>query len=200
MDICFRNTVLYKVVADISSLPEPDRPEIVFSGKSNVGKSSLLNALADNSKLCRVSGQPGKTRLVFFFNTDDRIFLVDLPGYGFAKASIAQKEKYSELVDGYFGVNRPIALVLHLMDARHKPGENDRMMLRYLSEQNIPFFIVFTKADKLSSSALVKQIKENLSAFEIPLSVPVFCVSSLKKRGVEELRVKINGFVNDVTV
>jgi GTP-binding protein len=162
MPIQFRNTAFVGAVADIESMPDPDLPEIVLSGKSNVGKSSLINAIADNRKLARVSGEPGKTRMVLYFNVDNRIYLVDLPGYGYAKAPRSVQQKYSSLVDQYFTVGRPVSLVLHLIDIRHKPSELDLQMISYMQSSKLPFFIVFNKADKITSSAMHQKINDYL--------------------------------------
>ncbi|MBN1891516.1 MAG: YihA family ribosome biogenesis GTP-binding protein [Clostridiales bacterium] len=188
MTIHFRNTKFVKSAADIGSLPDPDRPEVVISGKSNVGKSSLINALADNRKLSRVSGEPGKTRLVVYFDVDDKLYLVDLPGYGYAKAPHTVQAQYSSLVENYFGVGRPISLVLHLIDVRHDPTDRDLLMISYMQSNRIPFFIVFNKTDKLSYSAVRQKTADHLLKIKPDADVRVFSVSSQKKSGVEDLR------------
>lgn len=195
MSIQFRNTSFAGAAADIDSVPNPDRPEIIFSGKSNVGKSSLINAIADNRKLARVSGEPGKTRMVLYFNVDNRIYFVDLPGYGYAKASHSLQEKYSGLVDQYFAIGRPIALVLHLIDIRHKPSEQDNQMISYMQSRQFPFFIVFNKADKISSSEARQKIEEHLSGMDLNPSVRVFCVSAENKKGTDDLRLALDEFL-----
>jgi len=195
MPIQFRNTSFVAAVTNIEDAPKPDRPEIVFSGKSNVGKSSLINAIADNSKLARISGEPGKTRLVLYFDVDDRLYLVDLPGYGFAKAPKSVQEKYKSLVDRYFSVGRPISLVLHLMDIRRQPSDQDLLMISYMKSRNIPFFIVFTKVDKISSAAARKNVDDYLHIMELDPSVSIFGISSSVKKGIEDLRKGISAFL-----
>lgn len=191
MTIQFRNTSYVGAAADIDSVPNNSLPEIVLSGKSNVGKSSLINAIADNKKLARVSGEPGKTRMVLYFNVDNRFFLVDLPGYGYAKAPHSIKEKYNSLVDRYFAVDRPISLVLHLIDIRHRPSDLDLQMISYMQSRQLPFYIVFNKADKLSSSVARQKIEEYLPEMNIESSVRVFCVSANNKKGTDDLRLAL---------
>ncbi len=197
MPIQFRNTFFSGAAADIASAPDSGLPEIVFSGKSNVGKSSLINALADNKRLARVSAEPGKTRMVLYFNVDERFYLVDLPGYGYAKASRIIKEKYSSLVDRYFDSGRPISLILHLIDIRHGPGEQDHQMIEYMQSRQVPYYIVFNKADKLSTSAVRQKIEEYVSALTIDPSVRVFCVSADKKLGTEALRSALEDHISN---
>ena len=143
----FRNTTFAALAADLNSCPSLGLPEIVLSGKSNVGKSSLVNALADNKKLARVSQTPGKTQAVVYFNIDNKLLLADLPGYGYAKTSKDKKEKFSKLADSYFTSGRQFNLVLHLIDSRHYPSEEDMAMIKYMNTQKIPYFLVLTKCD-----------------------------------------------------
>jgi GTP-binding protein len=198
MTIQFRNTSFVGAAADITSVPVSGMPEIVFSGKSNVGKSSLINAIADNKKLARVSGEPGKTRMVLYFNVDNRIYLVDLPGYGYAKAPHSIQKQYSSLVDQYFAIGRPIALVLHLIDIRHQPSEQDYQMISYMQSRQMPFFIVFNKADKVSSAVARQKIDEYLSEMNIDSSVRVFCVSANNKKGTDDLRLALNEYMENI--
>ena len=137
--------------------PADPLPQIAFSGRSNVGKSSLINSLLGRKSLARVSSTPGKTVTVNFYLVDDALYLVDLPGYGFARRSPAEKKAWSALTDGYFvknpNIDRLVA-VNQLIDVRVGPTDDDRMMLRFLADNRIPFFITATKCDKLSPSAL----------------------------------------------
>ncbi len=137
-------------------LPASDLPEIVFSGKSNVGKSSLINKLFNRRNLARVSAVPGKTTTVNFFRVEDARF-ADLPGYGYAKRSKAEMERWSGLMDGYFSGGRNIALVVQLLDMRHPPTGDDKVMLNFLSETGLPFAVALTKCDKLKSGERKKQ-------------------------------------------
>lgn len=188
MKIDFRKTNFWGVAADVSSCPPSDRPEIVLSGKSNVGKSSLLNAMADQRKLARVSQAPGKTRLVVYFDVDSAFYIADLPGYGYAKAPKDVREKFSKLVDQYFSSGRPIALVLHLIDIRHDPSKEDIQMLAYMNKQEIPYFLIFTKCDKFSRAQLEKRLSEITQSMDIHDRAICFTVSAEKKQGLEDLK------------
>ena len=142
-------------------------PQVAFSGRSNVGKSSLINCLLSRKKLARVSSTPGKTITVNFYNVDSKIMLVDLPGYGYAKRTLEEKKKWSALTDGYFTANPNgdlLRAVIQLADARIGPTEDDRQMLRFLAEAGIPHILVFTKVDKLNRTnrnALEASVAEN---------------------------------------
>ena len=132
--------------------PGQGLPEVAMVGKSNVGKSSLINSLTRNGKLARTSSEPGKTRLVNLFAINDSFFLVDLPGYGFAKAPKQEKEKWAAMIEGYLTGSKHLKRVYQLVDLRHAPTEDDAMMVRYLRHYDIPFTVIATKADKLSKA------------------------------------------------
>ncbi|MBR5041419.1 MAG: YihA family ribosome biogenesis GTP-binding protein [Clostridiales bacterium] len=197
MSIQFRKTTFWGVASDVSSCPPSDRPEIVFSGKSNVGKSSLINALADNKKLARVSATPGKTRVVVYFNVDDKLYFADLPGYGYAKAAKDVKEKFNKLCDQYFVSGRKFSLVLHLLDVRHAPSSDDIRMLDYMNRSGIPYFLVFTKCDKLSKAQIRKQLNEFSKILDFHEDARIFAVSSEKKVGLDDLRAAIEEYLSD---
>lgn len=145
-------------LAEFKDFPGQGLPEIAFTGKSNVGKSSLINALTHNSKLARTSSEPGKTRLVNFFLLNDSFYLVDLPGYGFVRASKQEKEKWSGMIEGYLQKSENLRHVVQLVDIRHAPTEEDQMMTNYLRHYEIPFTVVATKADKLSKAQRSRSI------------------------------------------
>lgn len=170
-----------------SQLPESDRAEFVFSGRSNVGKSNLINRLCSRKNLARVSSTPGKTATINFYSVDD-LYFVDLPGYGYAKVSNADRDRWDKLINSYFEENRNNELLIQLLDCRHDPSADDVQMLQFLHYHRIPFVIVLTKADKLKKS----QIAETQSRFEkIGLqygSQKVFLTSSEKGTGMEELK------------
>lgn len=170
-----------------SQLPESDRAEFVFSGRSNVGKSSLINRLCSRKNLARVSSTPGKTATINFYSVDD-LYFVDLPGYGYAKVSNADRDRWDKLINSYFEENRNNELLIQLLDCRHDPSADDVQMLQFLHYHRIPFVIVLTKADKLKKS----QIAETQAKFEkIGLqygSRAVFLTSSEKGTGMEELK------------
>ncbi len=188
MAVNFRKTAFTGVAAKLEQCPPPDLPEIVMSGRSNVGKSSLINALADNKKLAKISQTPGKTRLVIYFNVDNQLLLTDLPGYGYAKVSQIEKERYSKLADQYLHSDRPICMVLHLLDIRHKPNQHDIQMIAWLVESGLPWQIVLTKVDKLSRTQAQKQRQEIAKFLGIDDLSHLNLVSTTKKQGLTELR------------
>ena len=138
--------------------PGQGMPEIAMAGKSNVGKSSMINSLLGTSKVARISSEPGKTRLVNFYRVNDQFWLVDLPGYGFAKAPKAERERWAAMIEGYLEGSGHLKRVLHLVDIRHAPTREDQMMVDYLRHYDIPFTVVATKADKLSRAARGRSI------------------------------------------
>lgn len=194
--INFRNTQFMALAADIKSCPDTDLPEIVMSGKSNVGKSSLINALGDNKKLARVSQSPGKTRAVVYFNVDRKLLIADLPGYGYAKVSKELHSTFNKLADSYFTSGRKFDLVLHLMDIRHSPSKEDVGMLQYMNSNNIPYFVVFTKCDKFSKQQMRKRISELSEELNFEENANVFAISSQNKLGITELQKAIQEYLN----
>ena len=155
--------IAYVAAASHKQFPKPARREIVFVGRSNVGKSTLVNALSKRKNLARTSKAPGKTRLVFFYDVSPEFYFVDLPGYGYARTSQGEKEAFSQVTDKYFESERPVALVLVLIDIRRGFGEGDLQMLEYLSHYDIDWQVVLTKADKLSRQQVAKAEQEALS-------------------------------------
>lgn len=171
-----------------SQIPQSDRPEFAFSGRSNVGKSSLINKIFNRKNMARVSSVPGKTVTINFFSVED-VYFVDLPGYGYANVSKNEKAKWGDLIGGYLGdFERDLELVFQLIDMRHAPSKDDLQMIDYLIDNEIPFVIVLTKADKLKPTAR----KERMEAFksEIPCFEDIFCIpfSAVTGEGVEELK------------
>ncbi len=184
MDI---NNVKFEMACGISSqLPESSKPEVVFSGRSNVGKSSLINKITNRKGLARVSATPGKTATINFFSLKD-FMLVDLPGYGYAKVSQAEKERWGELVEGYFADNRNFALVVQICDIRHKPTADDMQMIEFLSELNFPFIVVLTKKDKLNKTELAKQL-DFYSQLLSEYNAEFVAFSALNGEGTEDVR------------
>lgn len=170
-----------------AQLPPSDLPEVAFAGRSNVGKSSLLNLLFGRKGLAKVSQTPGKTSTINFFRTKDARF-VDLPGYGYAKVSKAELGRWSELIEGYFNQDRDFALVCSLIDIRHPASALDESMIGFLQKAQLPFLVVLTKADKLSRSQGNNRKLALKSQLGLGDSVPLLITSSLKKVGVEPLR------------
>lgn len=197
MPIFFRKTQFSGVAAEPGQGPKDPLPEIVLSGRSNVGKSSLINALADQRKLARVSNTPGKTRLVVYFDVDRRFYLTDLPGFGFARVSQQAREKFSSLVDTYLTGNRPIVMVLHLLDVRHEPSDLDHQMLAWLAASNLPYRVILTKCDKLSRVQLTRQIAVIAAALEVGDLSLLLPFSAENRQGVQELRALIAGHFGD---
>lgn len=162
-------------------LPPSEVPEIAFAGRSNVGKSSLLNKLFNRKSLARVSSVPGKTITINFYDVDGYKF-VDLPGYGYAKLSKSERDRFGELMEGYFQSGRNIKLVVQLVDMRHKPSQDDFGMIDFMQQMDIPFIIVCTKADKLKVKEFKrreKEIKEELSMVDENLIIPFSSQSGL---------------------
>lgn len=173
-----------------SQLPQSTSPEIAFSGRSNVGKSSLLNKLFNRKSLARVSSVPGKTITINFYNVDDCKF-VDLPGYGYAKLSKTERDRFGELMEGYFQSGRNIKLVVQLVDMRHKPSQDDFGMIDFMQQMNIPFIIACTKADKLKVKEFQKrerEIKQELNMVDKGLIVPF---SSQTGLGLDNIKMLI---------
>jgi GTP-binding protein len=165
-----------------------DLPEIVFTGRSNVGKSSLLNLLCNRKQLAKVSSTPGKTQTINFFRINDRFRFVDLPGYGFAKVSHEAQQSWARLIDAYFLNERPIALVISLLDARHRVQENDRKVLAYLVSRGLPVQPAMTKADKLTQKELSQQkISTAADLRLLGVQRPPLFISSHTGRGQKEL-------------
>ena len=182
--------VSLKISAGLSSqFPADPKAQVAFSGRSNVGKSSLINSLLNRKSLARVSSAPGKTITVNFYDVDKKLYLVDMPGYGFAKRNPEDKKKWSALTDGFFTNNKNIdrlKLVVQLIDSRIGPTDDDEMMLDYLAATGLPYIIVATKTDKLNAT----ERKKNLEAFAAhPLmrDTHIIPFSSLKGEGKDEL-------------
>ena len=181
----------------MTQLPPSDRPEVCFSGRSNVGKSSLINKLLNRKSLARVSSVPGKTVTINFYELGG-IYLADLPGYGYAKVAKTEKHGWGELIGGYLADgDRQLCLVVQLIDMRHAPSKDDLQMINYLIDNELPFVIVLTKADKLKKTAREERMKafaEEIPCFE---DIHVIPFSSMTFEGVEELREIVEEIAND---
>ena len=183
----YNNAVFEKAFGTSAQLTASDLPEVCFAGRSNVGKSSLINKIFNRKNLARVSSMPGKTATINFFRLEN-IRFVDLPGYGYAKVSKNEKLRWAELMEGYFNSDRNIQLVVQLVDFRHPPTKDDLSMIDFLIDMEFPFIVVLTKADKLSQ----KQRRERLEALETEIpcfkDITVVEFSSETGEGVEELK------------
>ena len=172
----------------LKQIPESDLPEIVFAGRSNVGKSSMLNRIFNRKNLARVSSVPGKTITINFFRVED-VRIVDLPGYGYAKVAKGEKRRWAEMMEGYFQSPRNIRLVVQLVDMRHKPSEDDYIMMRFLQDAGLPFIVAATKSDKLNKTQYNQRkeaLREELAEFGDDLVILPF--SSEKGEGTDELK------------
>lgn len=179
-----------------SQLPPSNITEVAFAGRSNVGKSSLLNKLFNRKSLARVSSVPGKTITINFYDVDGYKF-VDLPGYGYAKLSKSERDRFGELMEGYFQSGRNIKLVVQLVDMRHKPSQDDFGMIEFMKQMNIPFIVVCTKADKLKVKEFKKreqEIKEELSMVDSDLIIPF---SSQNGLGLDKIKMLIEKSLTD---
>ncbi len=192
----FNNIEFELAAGTAEQLPESTKPEVVFSGHSNVGKSSLINKIARRKNLARVSSQPGKTATINFYNAEE-FHLVDLPGYGYAKVSKAEKARWADLVEGYLSQKRNIALIIQIIDIRHKPTKDDYDMLRFLYNNNAPFVIVLTKKDKLKKTAYQKRIGEVMDELEEFEGVELIPFSAVNGDGLEDVKEVIEEYVND---
>lgn len=170
-------------------------PEIVFSGKSNVGKSSLINKILNRKSLARISTKPGKTVNLNLYSLKN-IRFVDLPGYGYAKVSFSEKQRWSKLVEGYFNLSKNISLVIQIIDVRHEPSALDYQMLDYLFENKFPFIIVASKVDKLNKTQRLEREKSMEEELEKYVDIKKIKFSSITGEGIEDIRGLISSVLN----
>lgn len=170
-----------------SKLPENKLPEIAFAGKSNVGKSSLINGLMNRKSLARTSSQPGKTQTINYYNINDQIYFVDLPGYGYATANEKVKAQWGKMIEDYLHQSRQIRAVFLLIDIRHAPSENDRIMYNWILDRDYKPIIIATKLDKIKRSQVAKQVKLISDTLDVVDDTTVIPYSSLSKQGREEI-------------
>ena len=182
-----KNVSLDIVCGITSKIPDTGRPEVAFAGKSNVGKSSLINGLMNRKALARTSAQPGKTQTINFYNINEAMYLVDLPGYGYAKVSAAEKEKWGKMIEGYLHNSKELRAVFLLVDIRHKPNQNDLQMYEWCTHYGFNPIIIATKADKIKRSQKAKQIKQIKETLGVVEGTPVIPYSSMTKEGREEI-------------
>ena len=170
-----------------SKLPDNQLPEVAFAGKSNVGKSSLINTLVNRKKLARTSGQPGKTQTINFYNVNHEMYIVDLPGYGYAKISQSVSAKWGPMIENYLHTSSKLRMIFLLIDIRHKPTDNDVQMYRWILSNGFSPVIVATNLDKLKRSQVSKQLKLVRETLHIIDGVPLVPFSSVTKQGRDEI-------------
>lgn len=182
-----KNVKLETVCGITSKLPENQKPEVAFAGKSNVGKSSLINALMNRKSLARTSGQPGKTQTINFYNVNDAMYLVDLPGYGYAKVAQKEREQWGKMIERYLHGSRQLRAVFLLIDIRHEPSANDKMMYEWILHNGFEPIIIATKLDKLKRSQVPKHVKQVKEGLGVVKGTKVLPFSALTKQGREEI-------------
>ena len=191
-----KNVSLDIVCGVTSKLPKNNMPEFAFAGKSNVGKSSLINAFVNRKSLARTSSQPGKTQTINYYNVNSEFFLVDLPGYGYAKVSESVKEKWGKMIERYLKKSPTLKAVFLLVDIRHEPNANDVQMYDWIVANGFDPIVIATKADKISKGAVSKQvsiIKKKLNVVENTKIIPF---SAEDKRGLEEIYAVVEEYLN----
>lgn len=183
----YNNAQFFTSYGSFRQIPPSDRTEIAFSGRSNVGKSSLINKIFNRKSLARVSAVPGKTATVNFYSLEN-LFFVDLPGYGYAKVSKSEKERWGSLIEGYLNDDRDLALVFQLIDFRHPPTADDIMMVNFLIDSEIPFVVVLTKADKLSKKQREERRASLLTELPCAEDITIIEFSAQTGEGRDEIR------------
>ena len=199
MKININNAELFMTVGTSRQFPKDPKPQIALSGRSNVGKSSLINTLLGRKSLARVSSAPGKTITINYYSIDKKMYLVDLPGYGYAKRSKESKKSWSSLTEDYFLKNPSsdaLKLVIQLIDIRTGPTEDDAMMINWLIDMDIPFVVVCTKTDKLSKKQLSEALEALNRDYFLDTGIELIPFSSVTRDGKDELWRKIFDFVN----
>ena len=182
-----RNINLETVCGITSTLPDNTLPEIAFAGKSNVGKSSLINALMNRKSYARISATPGKTQTINFYNINEELYLVDLPGYGYAKVSEKEKERWGKMIERYLHQSKQLKAVFLLIDIRHDPSGNDKMMYQWIVDQGYQPIIIATKMDKIKRSQIQKQLKAIRTGLNVLPGTVMIPFSSETKQGRDEL-------------
>ena len=182
-----KNVSLETVIGVTSKIPDNQLPEIAFAGKSNVGKSSLINALMNRKSLARTSAQPGKTQTINFYNINDELYFVDLPGYGYAKVSQQEKEKWGKMIEKYLHRSKVLQDVFLLVDIRHEPSANDRQMYEWILANGYHPIVIATKLDKINRSQIAKQVKLVKQGLGVDKDTIVIPFSAETKQGREEI-------------
>ena len=191
-----KEAILETVCGISSSFPKNNFPEIAFAGKSNVGKSSLINALMNRKALARTSSSPGKTQTVNFYRVNGNLYYVDLPGYGYAKVSEEIKAQWGKMIERYLHTSEQLKAVFLLIDIRHEPSANDKLMYSWVREQGFKPIIIATKLDKINRSQVPKHIKMLKESLNLEKDTKVFPFSALNKQGKEEIIEEIENLIN----
>ena len=192
-----KNVALETVCGITSKLPENNKPEVAFAGKSNVGKSSLINGLMNRKSLARTSAQPGKTQTINFYNVNDAIYYVDLPGYGYAQANENVKAQWGKMIEDYLHKSKMLKAVFLLIDIRHKPTENDCIMYDWILNHGYKPIIIATKLDKINRSQVQKQLKLIKETLQVEKETIIIPYSALTKQGREEIYEIIDQVIAD---
>lgn len=187
MPMIIKSINLETVCGVTSVLPKNDKMEVAFSGKSNVGKSSLINALINRKSYARTSSQPGKTQTINFYNINEALYFVDLPGYGYAKVSDTLKEKWGKLIEKYLKTSEQLKIVFLLIDIRHEPSANDRNMYEWITYNGYEPIIIATKLDKINRSQVQKQVKLIRDGLKAKSTTTIIPFSSVTKQGRDEI-------------
>ncbi|MCQ2497993.1 MAG: ribosome biogenesis GTP-binding protein YihA/YsxC [Lachnospiraceae bacterium] len=182
-----KNVNLETVCGVTSKFPENEHIELAFAGKSNVGKSSLINGLMNRKSLARTSQQPGKTQTINYYNINNELYFVDLPGYGYAKVSEAEKAKWGKMIEKYLHTSKMLRVVFLLIDIRHDPSKNDKQMYDWILNQGFEPVIIATKLDKINRSQVQKQIKAIKTGLEVVEGTKIFPYSAISKQGRDEI-------------
>lgn len=182
-----KNVSLETVIGVTSKIPDNKLPEIAFAGKSNVGKSSLINALMNRKSLARTSAQPGKTQTINFYNINDELYFADLPGYGYAKVSQKEKEKWGKMIEKYLHTSKMLQAVFLLVDIRHEPSANDKQMYDWIMSNGFHPIVIATKLDKIKRSQIAKQVKLVKEGLGVDKDTIVIPFSAETKQGREEI-------------
>ena len=179
-----------------SNLPQSAHPEVAFAGKSNVGKSSLINVLMNRKSLARTSAQPGKTQTINFYNVNDELYLVDLPGYGYARANEEIKAKWGKMIERYLHGSKQLKQVFLLIDIRHEPSKDDRLMYDWIVNQGYAPIIIATKLDKINRSQIAKQVKMIREVLGTPKETVVIPFSAQTRQGRDEIYQILDDILN----
>lgn len=191
-----KDAILETVCGISSAFPDNAFPEIAFAGKSNVGKSSLINALMNRKSLARTSSSPGKTQTINFYKINGNLYYVDLPGYGYAKVSEEIKAKWGKMIEKYLHTSKQLKAVFLLIDIRHEPSANDKLMYTWVKDQGFKPIIIATKLDKINRSQINKHIKILREGLELEKDTKIFPFSAMNKQGKEEILEEIESIIS----